>query len=41
VRVDKQPLPVIPTELLELFDRDELSKYMTEPELAGLPEGGA
>jgi succinate dehydrogenase / fumarate reductase flavoprotein subunit len=41
VRVDKQPLPVIPTELLELFDRDELSKYMTEPELAGLSEGGA
>jgi succinate dehydrogenase / fumarate reductase flavoprotein subunit len=41
VRVDKQPLPVMPGELLGLFDRDELDKYMTEPELAGLPKGDA
>jgi succinate dehydrogenase / fumarate reductase flavoprotein subunit len=41
VRVDKQPLPVMPDELLGLFDRDELSKYMTEPELSGLPKGDA
>ena len=39
MRVDKQPLPVMPTELLSLFDRDELSKYMTEPELVDLPKG--
>jgi succinate dehydrogenase / fumarate reductase flavoprotein subunit len=41
VRVDKQPLPVMPTELLSLFERDELDKYMTEPELADLPKGDA
>ena len=28
----------MPPELLSLFDRDELSKYMTEEELATLPE---
>jgi succinate dehydrogenase / fumarate reductase flavoprotein subunit len=39
VAVDKQQLPVMPTELLELFERDELTKYMTEPELADLPKG--
>jgi succinate dehydrogenase / fumarate reductase flavoprotein subunit len=39
VRVDRQPLPVMPSELLGLFERDELSKYMTEPELVGLPKG--
>ena len=32
----------MPTELLELFDRDELEKYMTESdELAGAAGGGA
>ncbi|MCZ3388269.1 MAG: fumarate reductase/succinate dehydrogenase flavoprotein subunit [Actinomycetia bacterium] len=41
VSVDKQPLPIMPTELLELFDRDELDKYMNEDELTALPEGGA
>jgi succinate dehydrogenase / fumarate reductase, flavoprotein subunit len=39
VAVEKQPLPVMPPELLSLFDRDELSKYMTAEELAILPEG--
>ncbi len=39
VAVAKQPLPVMPTELLGLFDRDELDKYMTEPELTSLPKG--
>jgi hypothetical protein len=29
----------MPTELLELFDRSELSKYMTDEELTALPEG--
>ncbi len=38
VEVTQQPLPVMPPELLSLFDRDELSKYMTAEELAILPE---
>jgi succinate dehydrogenase / fumarate reductase flavoprotein subunit len=41
VAVVKQPLPVMPPELLGLFEREELSKYMTEEELAILPEGNA
>jgi succinate dehydrogenase / fumarate reductase, flavoprotein subunit len=41
VAVDKQPLPVMPPELLSLFDSEELSKYMTEEELAILPEANA
>ena len=39
ISVEKQPLPVMPVELLSLFDRAELKKYMTEEELAVLPEG--
>jgi succinate dehydrogenase / fumarate reductase flavoprotein subunit len=38
IEVTQQPLPVMPLELLSLFDREELSKYMTEEELATLPE---
>jgi succinate dehydrogenase / fumarate reductase, flavoprotein subunit len=38
VRVDHQPLPQMPLELLGLFERVELSKYLTEDELTGLPE---
>jgi succinate dehydrogenase / fumarate reductase flavoprotein subunit len=38
VEVTQQPLPVMPPELLSLFDREELSKYMTDDELAILPE---
>jgi succinate dehydrogenase / fumarate reductase flavoprotein subunit len=45
IAVRRQPLPEMPPELLGLFDRDELSKYMTEHELERLPEaavtGGA
>jgi succinate dehydrogenase / fumarate reductase flavoprotein subunit len=41
VRVDRQPLPTMPVELLSLFDRDELSKYLTEDELTVLPKGDA
>ena len=41
VTVNKQPLPVMPVELLSLFDRDELSKYLTEPELGVLPKDDA
>ena len=36
VRVERQALPAIPRELLELFETDELKKYMTEDELAVL-----
>ena len=36
VEVSRQPLPVMPNELLSLFDRDELSKYLTDEELAAL-----
>jgi succinate dehydrogenase / fumarate reductase flavoprotein subunit len=39
VVVDQQPLPSMPPELLSLFDREELSKYMTEKEIASLPDG--
>jgi succinate dehydrogenase / fumarate reductase, flavoprotein subunit len=38
VEVTQQPLPVMPPELLSLFDRDELTKYMTDDELVILPE---
>ena len=38
VEVTQQPVPTIPTELLSLFDRGELKKYMTEEELTALPE---
>ena len=34
----QQPLPTMPPELLSLFDREELSKYMTDEELSILPE---
>jgi succinate dehydrogenase / fumarate reductase, flavoprotein subunit len=37
VQVVQQPLPVMPNELLTLFERSELSKYMTAEELDGLP----
>jgi succinate dehydrogenase / fumarate reductase flavoprotein subunit len=37
VSVDRQPLPVIPLELLSLFEWSELSKYMTPEELEALP----
>jgi succinate dehydrogenase / fumarate reductase flavoprotein subunit len=38
VEVTQQPLPTMPPELLALFDRDELNKYMTDEELVTLPE---
>jgi succinate dehydrogenase / fumarate reductase flavoprotein subunit len=45
VTVRRQPLPDMPAELLGLFERDELSKYMTDEELERLPQaavaGGA
>src|SRR5439155_18136481 len=40
VKLERKPLPTIRTELLALFDRGELSKYMTEEELAVLDTAG-
>ncbi|MCW2504198.1 MAG: L-aspartate oxidase [Actinomycetia bacterium] len=44
VTITHQPLPVMPTELLSLFEKEELSKYMTTDELSTLDttagEGG-
>jgi succinate dehydrogenase / fumarate reductase flavoprotein subunit len=37
VGLERQPVPTMPTELLQLFEWGELSKYMTPEELAGLP----
>ncbi len=39
VTVTEQAVPSIPVELLQLFDRSELAKYMTEAELAVLDIG--
>jgi succinate dehydrogenase / fumarate reductase flavoprotein subunit len=36
VHLERKPLPTMRTELLSLFDRAELAKYLTEEELAGL-----
>jgi succinate dehydrogenase / fumarate reductase flavoprotein subunit len=41
VHLEHQPVPTMRPELLELFEVSELSKYMTEDELAGLAEDGA
>jgi succinate dehydrogenase / fumarate reductase, flavoprotein subunit len=38
VVVEKKPIPTIPVELLSLFEVSELKKYLTEEELAVLPE---
>lgn len=40
VRLRRQPVPEIRQDLLELFERTELSKYLTEPELTRLDGGG-
>ena len=37
VALKRQPLPAMPMELLSLFEWSELSKYMTDEELEGLP----
>src|SRR3954463_15831938 len=37
IAIRRQPLPQMPLELLGLFERGELSKYMSEAELEGLP----
>src|SRR5690606_18565359 len=33
VRLERKPVPKMPPELLRLFDRDELAKYLTDEEL--------
>jgi succinate dehydrogenase / fumarate reductase flavoprotein subunit len=38
VAVARQPVPAMRADLLALFDRDELAKYFTDPELAVLDE---
>jgi succinate dehydrogenase / fumarate reductase flavoprotein subunit len=38
IRVDEQPLVPMREDLLALFKRDELAKYLTDDELAKLPE---
>jgi len=37
IELRRQPIPEIPVELLALFERSELKKYMTDEELAVLP----
>jgi len=37
----QQPIPDMPLELLNLFERDELANYLTDTELDRLKEGGA
>jgi succinate dehydrogenase / fumarate reductase flavoprotein subunit len=41
VLLRRQPIPAMRPDLLELFDIGELRKYMTDEELAGLPDAGA
>jgi len=38
VVLHRQPLPAMRPDLLALFDVSELKKYMTDEELAGLPD---
>jgi succinate dehydrogenase / fumarate reductase flavoprotein subunit len=38
IAITKQPLPLLRPDLLGLFDKAELKKYMTEEELAGVPD---
>jgi succinate dehydrogenase / fumarate reductase, flavoprotein subunit len=41
VSLTRKPIPAIRPDLLALFDKAELKKYMTEEELAGLPSAAA
>src|SRR5690606_9472810 len=36
IRLERVPVPPMPPELISLFDRAELEKYLTEEELSGL-----
>jgi succinate dehydrogenase flavoprotein subunit len=39
VKLEQQPLPVMPKRLMQLFERSELAKYMDDEELAEMTEG--
>jgi succinate dehydrogenase / fumarate reductase flavoprotein subunit len=39
IQIERQGLPPMPTELINLFEREELSKYLTEPELTAISQG--
>jgi succinate dehydrogenase / fumarate reductase flavoprotein subunit len=41
VVLERKDVPTMPADLLRLFDRSELAKYMTDEELAALAEDGA
>jgi succinate dehydrogenase / fumarate reductase flavoprotein subunit len=41
VQIERQPLPTMPVELLSLFERSELAKYLSADELTVLPEGSS
>ena len=41
VTLERKRVPDMPTELLTLFDRSELTKYMTTDELKAVAEDGA
>jgi succinate dehydrogenase / fumarate reductase flavoprotein subunit len=41
VSLRRQPLPAMPGELLTLFDRDELAKYLTDEELTAYDQAAA
>jgi succinate dehydrogenase / fumarate reductase flavoprotein subunit len=41
IEVVEQPIPEVRIDLLELFERDELSKYLTEAELPAAAEGAS
>ena len=41
IELTRKPLPVLRPELLGLFERSELVKYMTEPELTGYDAAAA
>ena len=38
VKVEEEPMPPMREDLAMLFERSELKKYLTEQELAGVPE---
>lgn len=39
IQIERQGLPPMPNELISLFDKGELSKYLTEAELATISQG--
>jgi succinate dehydrogenase / fumarate reductase flavoprotein subunit len=41
VTVTERPSPVIRPDLLDLFERDELAKYLTDSELPAAAEAGS